>query len=170
MSPLVTQASGGLLVAATLGGVAWVAILLRQSPAPASRAAQAQPEMQAEPAQVAVVDAGTLRLGEHVIRLSGVRPPARGLRCAAGTDCAAAGANALEAIVRETPVFCRIAGEDGSGNPYGVCEAGGTDLGCAVVAAGWARAGEGPAALVQAEAQARAARRGIWAAQDDADW
>ena len=101
-------------------------------------------ELVAQPAEVAVVDGGTLKLGDRVVRLFGVEPPARGTPCGtrddAGQDCAAAAANALAAMLRDLPVSCRITGMDGLGRPYAVCRANGTELNSAVIAAGWARA------------------------------
>ena len=55
-------------------------------------------------------------------------------------DCGAAATNALAAMVREAPVTCRVTGVDGLGRPFAVCQASGTELNRAVVAAGWARA------------------------------
>ena len=92
-------------------------------------------------AQVAVVDGGTLRLGERVVRLIGVEPPPRGAACpaadGAATDCATAAANALAALVWALPVTCLTHGQDELGRFYATCEAGGTDLGLASVASGW---------------------------------
>ena len=71
-------------------------------------------ELSAQPAQVAVVDGGTLRLGDRVVRLQGVEPPPRGTTCGprdgSGEDCGAAASNALAALVREAQVACRITG------------------------------------------------------------
>ena len=41
----------------------------------------AMEELRAQPAQDAVVDGGTLRLGDRVVRLHGVEPPPRGTTC-----------------------------------------------------------------------------------------
>ena len=49
------------------------------------------------------------------------------------------------------------------GSSQGACEAGGAELNQALVAAGFARADGGDAALRAAEGDARAARRGLWA-------
>ena len=114
-----------------------------------------------------MVDGGTLRLRDRVVRLQGVEPPPRGTTCGprdgAGEDCAAAATNALAALVREAPVACRITGEDRLGRPYAICQAGGTELNRAVVAAGWARADHARPELKHAEAAARAGRLGVWA-------
>jgi hypothetical protein len=61
------------LIAAT--GVS-LAMLPHHEPPAASPAAE---ELSAQPAQVAVVDGGTLRLRDRVVLLQGVRPPPRGI-------------------------------------------------------------------------------------------
>ena len=115
-----------------------------------------------------MVDGGTLRLRDRVVRLQGVEPPPRGTTCGprdgSGEDCGAAATNALAALVREAPVACRITGEDRLGRPYGICQASGTELNRAVVAAGWARADRARPELKQAEAggaRRRSRRLGI---------
>jgi endonuclease YncB( thermonuclease family) len=149
----------GLIAAA---GVS-LAMLPRRDAAPVPPAE----ELSAQPSQVAVVDAGTLRLGDRVVRLQGIEPPPRGTTCirddSGGEDCAAAASNALAALVREAQVACRITGEDRLGRPYAICRAGGSELNRAVVAAGWARADQAQPELKQAEAAARAGRLGVWA-------
>jgi len=115
----------------------------------------------------AVLDGGTLRLGDRVVRLVGLTVPERGEYCSgtgsAAVDCGAAATNALAALVRDTRVECTWKGRDPVGRPLALCSARGVDLNLALVNAGWARAsGEHPA-LLAAEQQARAARRGLWA-------
>jgi endonuclease YncB( thermonuclease family) len=144
-------------VAAVAGGVS-LAMLPHRSPVPAAPAET----LSAQPAQVAVVDGGTLRLGDRVVRLLGVEPPARGTSCA-DQDCGVASTNALAVMVREAPVVCRITGMDSTGRPYGICRAGGTELNRSVILAGWARAGTTEPKLQRAEQAARSERRGIWA-------
>ena len=130
--------------------------------------------MDAQPAQVAVVDGGTLKLNDRVVRLLGVDPPVHGISCqasnGAGFDCGAAATNALAALVRGTPVACRLSGQDELGRPYAVCEASGTDLNRAVIAAGWARADHAEPTLKRDEEIARTERRGLWAAARSASW
>ncbi len=117
----------GLMVAA---GVS-LAMLPHREPAPPPPVVTAE-ELSAPPAQVAVVDGGTLKLGDRVVRLLGVAPPARGTSCGAGDgagqDCGAAATNALAAMVRDLPVACRITGVDRQGRPMGICQASGTEL------------------------------------------
>jgi endonuclease YncB( thermonuclease family) len=121
----------------------------------------------APPAQVAVVDGGTLMLRGRVVRLLGVDPPKRGSICeAAGgsdIDCGAAAARALAILVWEVPVICLIRGHDELERPFAVCEAGGTDLNRTQVAAGWVHANDALPSLRREEDQARAGHRGLWA-------
>ena len=126
--------------------------------------------LSAEPVQVAVIDGATLRLRDRVVLLQGVAPPPRDTTCGPHgglrEDCAAAATNALAALVRDAPVACRITGADSLGRPYAVCLARGNELNRAVVAAGWARAGEGGPDMRQAEELARTRRLGVWASGD----
>jgi endonuclease YncB( thermonuclease family) len=117
----------------------------------------------AQPAYVAVIDGGTLRMDQQVVRLLGVDPPARGESCGPAADCGRAAANALAGLVRERPVSCALRGQDGTGRPLGVCDAAGTDLNRAMIAAGWGRASTERADLHAAESSARARRIGLWA-------
>jgi endonuclease YncB( thermonuclease family) len=121
----------------------------------------------ADPAQIAVVDADTLRLSDRVVRLAGISVPERGQTCRDGSgqdfDCGVAAANALAALVRETPVDCQLHGSDRMGRALAVCEAGGRELNRALVDAGWARADHAGPDLQAAETAARSDRRGLWA-------
>jgi len=162
----------GIIVAlggiAAIGGIIGLSVLAHPAAKPAHLTTVSE-ELDAAPAQVAVVDAGTLRLRDRVVRLSGVQPPARGALCSAGRDCGAAATDALAAMVREEPVACQLSGEDRMGRPYAVCQASGTQLNQAVIAAGWARTDSTEPLLREAEATARAQRRGVWAS-GDASW
>jgi endonuclease YncB( thermonuclease family) len=128
-------------------------------------------QLVADPAQIAVVDADTLRLSDRVVRLSGISVPTRGQTCRDGSgqnfDCGVAAANALAALVREAPVDCQLDGADGMGRALAVCEAGGRELNRALVDAGWARADRSSPALKAAESAARSERRGLWASGEN---
>jgi endonuclease YncB( thermonuclease family) len=152
----------GLVAAA---GVS-LAVLPRGSPSPVAGLGAAVRQLSAQPEQVAVVDAGTLRIGDQVVRLQGVEPP-KHATCAR-EDCGAAAANTLASMVRDAPVVCRLVGADDSGRPYAVCQAGGIELNEAIIAAGWARAQGGAPTLKAAEQTARTERRGAWAS--DPEW
>lgn len=120
----------------------------------------------AEPAQVAVVDGGTLRLRDAVIRLEGVDAPARGRSCHApdgsSFDCGAAATRALASLVRDHAVSCRLSGRDDAGFTQAKCDAAGTELNHAVVASGFARARVSEPALAADEDAARTQRLGLW--------
>jgi endonuclease YncB( thermonuclease family) len=110
---------------------------------------------------LAVVDGDTLVVGRQVVRLKGIAAPSRGVACGA-SDCGAAAANALAAMIRDRGVACVIDGHDAAGRPLGLCEAAGLQLNEALVRDGWARASA--VELRAVEADARQAGRGIWRA------
>jgi endonuclease YncB( thermonuclease family) len=142
---------------AAAAGVSLAMLPGRETPRPGSGE-----QVTADQEQVVVIDAGTLRLAGRVVRLRGVDPPSHSMSCS-GEDCGAAATNALAAMVREAPVFCRTVGADELGRAYAACQARATELNLAIIAAGWARAATGEQDFVRAEANARAERRGIWA-------
>ncbi|MDR3535292.1 MAG: thermonuclease family protein [Acetobacteraceae bacterium] len=160
--------SPGLLLAALaaisgVSGGAWM--MLRPSEAPAQQPVVSR--IAADWSQVAVVDGGTLRLRDNVVRLDGIVPAQRGAVChhLDGTeqDCGAAAANVLAALVREAPlVDCAVRGHDTMGRALAVCDARGMQLNRALVLAGWARAERDEPALRTAEEQARTERLGLW--------
>ncbi|MDB5382324.1 MAG: hypothetical protein JWO26_1956 [Rhodospirillales bacterium] len=114
---------------------------------------------------IRIVDGETLRLGERVLRLSGLDAPARGQSCGdaggARVDCGDAAAAALARYIAGRTVTCRVAGRDGFGRGLGSCSAGGLDLNAALVGGGFAAA-DG-AGLRLLEQEARRASRGLWA-------
>jgi endonuclease YncB( thermonuclease family) len=138
--------------------------LFGRAPAPAVQVA-------ADPTQIAVVDADTLRLSDRVVRLAGISVPVRGQTCRDGSgqdfDCGVAAANALAALVREFPVDCQLNGADRMGRALAVCQSGGRELNRALVDAGWARADRSSPALEAAETTARSERRGLWASAEN---
>ncbi|MCW3474414.1 thermonuclease family protein [Rhodovastum sp. RN2-1] len=155
------------MVAGVAGGLLGVAAILFALPADLfGRVPPVTGTLTAAPHQVAVVDGETLVIHETVIRLQGIVAPARGQTChdanGAGTDCGAASAAALARLVRGHEVACRLNGRDREGFARGLCEAAGTELNRALVAAGWARARGDTADFADAEAQARNARLGLW--------
>lgn len=150
-------AAGG---AATLLFAAF--LFLRASDAPAR--APASTQIAAGAGQVTVVDGDTLRVGEYVVRLGGIAAPARGSAChgsgQVNFDCGTAAANAAAALLRGHAVACTIRGHDALGRPVGTCLADSVPLADALVRGGWVRADT--AEFAAAEAEARAAGRGIW--------
>jgi endonuclease YncB( thermonuclease family) len=128
--------------------------------------------LRADAGQVAVVDGETLALDGHVIRLAGIEAPVRGDTCPGrpghedqpGTDCGGAATSALASLVRDRHVDCQLSGHDRFGRPYAACDANGTDLSRAIVAAGWARAQPETPDLADLELRARRQGAGLWAA------
>jgi endonuclease YncB( thermonuclease family) len=162
----------GMALIALVGSLAATGIVVTGLSRQTSGTTPPQPDtdserLAAQPGQVAVVDGGTLVLRGRVVRLLGVEPPMRGATCKAANgsfvDCGAAATNALAALVRGASVGCQTRGQDELGRPFATCEATGTDLNRAQVAAGWARAGDALPSLKRVEDQARAGHRGLWA-------
>lgn len=160
------------VMAGLLGTTAVGALLLLVLPADLFGRAPAQTgTVAAMPAQVAVVDGQTLRIGDTVVRLQGVAAPPRGTACLkvdnSRFDCGAAASEALARLLRGQHVTCKLYGRDAAGFAQGLCEAEGRGLNRGIVAAGWARArSESPsfaaASFGEEESQARTARRGLW--------
>ena len=160
------------LMAGLLGTTAVGAMLLLMLPADLfGRAPALTGTVAAIPAQVAVVDGQTLRIGDTVVRLQGVAAPPRGTACLKADnsrfDCGAAASEALAHMLRGQYVTCKLYGRDAAGFAQGLCEAEGRELNRGIVAAGWARArSESPsfaaASFGDEESQARTAHRGLW--------
>lgn len=166
--PSLLARPGPALLRATLVGAALATfgaalVLVAANMEFSGHAVPSPSRLSAEPSQVAVVDAGTLRINRQVVRLLGVDPPPRGERCGSADDCGTAAANALADLVRQKRVVCALQDQDPLGRPLAVCEAAGTQINRAVVASGWARAESGAADLRAIESAARAGRLGLWA-------
>ncbi len=146
-----------------VGGGVWM--MFRPSEAPAQQPVVSR--LAADWSHVAVVDGGTLRLRDSVVRLDGIVPAERGAVChhpdGSEQDCGVAAANVLAALVREAPlVDCAVHGHDALGRALAVCDARGMQLNRALVLAGWARAERDEPGLRTAEQQARTERLGLW--------
>jgi endonuclease YncB( thermonuclease family) len=153
--------SGAGLLAAIVAAVAGLPSDALRAPGPVSG------QMAGEAASVRVVDGDTLRIGETTIRLMGLDAPERGQTCrrADGTsfDCGAAATDVLAGLVRDRRVDCRLRGADRYGRSLAICQAGGRELNSALVSSGFALARTELPPLEVLEAEARAARRGLWA-------
>jgi endonuclease YncB( thermonuclease family) len=157
------------LAAGLVGAVAGAFLVLMAAPSDLfGRVPAPSGVMIADPAQVAVVDGGTLRLDDTVIRLQGVAAPPRGQRCrrpdGTGFDCGAAAAAALADMVRGQRVTCRIAARDAGGVPEAQCSTAGTDLNRMMVKDGYAHARVDAPVFGPEETLARAEQRGLWRA------
>jgi endonuclease YncB( thermonuclease family) len=110
------------------------------------------------------------------VRLIGIDAPERGQRCrdarGAAWDCGRAATAALRALVpQDAPLTCHSSGTDRFDRALSVClTADGRDVAAQLVAGGWAIATT-ETYLVE-EAEARAARRGLWAGdfETPAEW
>ena len=154
-----TLLAGALVVS----GGTWFG--MQPTEAPASTAPPGH--LEADAAQIRVVDSNTLILGDRTVQLAGVKTAERGAICAAANgarfDCGAAAANALARMIRDASIDCALNGSGQGGRPLAVCIAGGRDINLTMIASGWARAEPGMEALGDAERRARADRRGLWA-------
>ncbi|ATR19792.1 Hypothetical protein HVPorG_02459 [Roseomonas mucosa] len=121
--------------------------------------------IQADPAEIHVVDGETLRLQGQVVRLEGLQAPSRGETCAdtagQGFDCGVAAADRLAHLVANHALVCELHGQDVFRRPLAICEANGRILNAMLVSSGWALASS--ESFSEAEARARQAGRGLWA-------
>lgn len=157
----------GRVIAIGLGLASFVGMLMIALPADLfGRASAIATTISAESPQVAVIDGDTLRLRDTLIRLQGINAPTRGKICqqpgGAEFDCGEASGRALAALVRGRAVSCQIDRRDRRGFAQAHCDAGGIDLGRAMVSSGWATASPAISELVIAETEARQHGLGLW--------
>ncbi|HEY4252983.1 MAG TPA: thermonuclease family protein [Roseomonas sp.] len=131
--------------------------------------APTESEWRAAAHDVRIVDGETLRLGDRILRLSGLAAPQRGQACrdarGGGFDCGDAAADALARLIGGHDLTCRMQGHDSFGRGLGVCTAAETELNAALVGNGWAMAsGRDRPDLRPQQAEARRMVRGLWAA------
>ena len=120
----------------------------------------------------AAVDGDTLRLGSTRIRLTGLDAPELDQTCTDARGAWPCGEQARAFVVSalvQRPVSCAPSGRDVYGRTLASCAVNGSDLGQAIVAAGWAVSDGG---YFNDEAAARSAGRGIWsgAFEPPAQW
>jgi endonuclease YncB( thermonuclease family) len=127
---------------------------------------------------VHIIDGDSLRIGDREIRIAGIDAPEYRQSCfdEAGGEwpCGKEARAALEALVRAGGLSCAKEAEDRYGRSLARCRAGKADVATHLALQGWAldaRDKRFPAPL-EAIAEARAARRGIWRGrhQHPADW
>lgn len=146
------RAGRGLVLALGLGTAA-LALVPGGNPAGAAGGTLA--------GRAAVVDGDTLDLAGQRIRLLHIDAPET------AQPGGGAAARHLDTLTRGRTVTCTAEGHDAYGRVLAVCEAGGRDLGRAMVAAGQAAVFRRYGATYDVEERAaRAAQRGIWADPD----
>ncbi|MDQ8732449.1 thermonuclease family protein [Bradyrhizobium sp. LHD-71] len=121
-----------------------------------------------------VIDGETLEIRGTRIRLYGIDVPADDHACERTDDlrwrCGPRAMNALGEMLEEAVVSCLTREKDDAGRLVAVCSVGPVDVGLWLVRNGLARAR--PSAdgrYGQAQEEARAARRGSWAGQQNSD-
>jgi endonuclease YncB( thermonuclease family) len=123
-----------------------------------------------------IIDGDTLEIHGERVRLFGIDAPESRQLCRQGgkpVRCGQAAANALDALVGRRAVSCAAKDRDRYGRTVAVCRLGNTDLNDWMVRRGHAVAyTHYSKAYVPAEAEARDARRGLWAGtfQRPEDW
>lgn len=125
--------------------------------------------------RVQVIDGDTLRLDGESVRLHGIDAPETGQDCtdSRGTryDCGRRATRTLAALVHGRAVSCTGRERDRYGRLVAVCRAGGTEVNQAMVTAGWTLAFRRYSQdYVDAEAQAKQARRGLWSGRFTEPW
>jgi endonuclease YncB( thermonuclease family) len=140
---------------------------------PAATASGAPSEVVSGPAMA--VDGDTLDVSGARVRLEGIDAPEVSQTCPRawlGTwDCGRAAKRAMEDMVRGQDVTCESRGHDKYDRMLGVCFAAGRNVNAAMVRAGlaWAFVKYSDTYVAE-EAEARAARAGIWAAEAEPAW
>lgn len=119
-----------------------------------------------------IIDGDSLVVGGSEVRLKHIDAPEGRQTCRRGGDdwrCGEEAARQLRRLAGAGPVACRGARRDKYDRLLGVCTAGGRELNRSMVAEGWAVAFGG---YEPEQAAAKAARKGIWAAefQRPSDW
>lgn len=110
-----------------------------------------------------VIDGDSLRIGGQTVRLHGVDAFERGQMCA-GVPCGREATARMRAMVRDALVVCARTDTDRYGRMVARCRVGETDLGAALVRAGWAFAyTRYSAAYLPDQRAAERARAGVWA-------
>jgi endonuclease YncB( thermonuclease family) len=115
-----------------------------------------------------VIDGDSLRRGDTDIRLYGIDAPEYRQSCRDKHDteysCGKQSANALRGLVQRQDVSCSSVETDRYGRAVAVCKIGDLDINREMVRLGWAVAySRHSASYLHAEAEAKKAKRGIWA-------
>jgi endonuclease YncB( thermonuclease family) len=113
-----------------------------------------------------VIDGDTIDVGRYRVRLQGLEPPDAGQRCSRGVfsyRCADLASDYLHQLLDNRLVYCRVHGRDRLRRSVATCYVDGIDIAEAMVRAGYAAASARYSQrYVEAEADARSSRRGLW--------
>lgn len=105
------------------------------------------------------------------VRLYGIDAPEPAQICTlpSGTlyDCGEIAASVLRDMIGETHPVCQVLGQDFYQRPVAICRVGKLSLNAAMVRRGWALAYRDTKAYAALAAEAKAAKRGLWAGQFD---
>ena len=161
------------LVASALVGVLALGILASLP----SREIEARPalDLGTMTGAARVIDGDTIVIAGRHIRLEGIDAPERGQTCggsfAETWDCGTKAAEVLSALISHRPVTCESRGNDKYGRMLAICFVDGEDVNAEMVRAGYAWAFvRYSQSYVREEAQARAARVGIWQGDAEPAW
>ncbi len=121
-----------------------------------------------------VIDGDTIEVHGQRIRLHGIDAPESRQLCRLDSrpgQCGKDAANALAEKIARRPVTCEDLGRDRYKRIIGRCAVAGEDMGAWMVSQGWALAYRRYSRdYVDEEADAQAARRGIWAGEFVKPW
>ncbi len=121
-----------------------------------------------------VIDGDTIEVHGQRIRLHGIDAPESRQLCRLNSkpwQCGADATNALADKIARRPVTCEDLGRDRYKRMVARCTVAGEDLGAWMVSQGWALAYRRYSLdFVDEEAEAQAARRGIWAGEFVKPW
>jgi endonuclease YncB( thermonuclease family) len=124
--------------------------------------------------QATVIDGDTLQVGSTRIRLFGIDAPEGRQTCdreGAPWPCGAAAAEMLESLVEHREIECHQRDVDNYERSVSVCMVGDVDIGAELVRAGLALAYRTFSTdYVDEEAEAKAAKRGMWAGDFTPPW
>lgn len=121
-----------------------------------------------------VIDGDTLDISGQRVRIHGIDAPESAQNCARGGItwlCGQEAAKAMRALLRGSQAKCEVIDKDRYGRIVAKCFSEGRDVGEALVQYGLALAyRQYSSDYVQAEASAKAARRGLWAGDFIEPW
>ena len=114
-----------------------------------------------------VIDGDSLRVGETEVRLQGIDAPEYRQTCqdrhGAEYQCGKHAANILRGLIGSRKMSCRSHEIDRYGRSVATCKSGGLELNAEMLRLGWAVAYVNSLAYRRHEAEAKRAKRGLWA-------